>query len=579
MEKLLHSLFHSLFWMFALLLVYLAVRVSARNVPGEPIGPGADTLRFVPYFGAMTGGELVDTAANALGGEVEALYGVFDRLRKLEAWYDRWGRSGQAPFPGGEPLPDSLWRNTEAFGDVASEAENPSAAEVQENPSAAIQEESADEGATEPSIADVQTAEQTGQLAPRDEKPSSSSQTVSQRGSVRSDLPRTTTSSESLHPVPVAADPGIYPRPRNEEEPGTLYPFDPLREVVQILQLGDSHVQGGFYPNQVRVRLQYRFGNAGRGLLTPYRLMKTNQPQGYEISSPNLWEGSRCTELHPQQEVGATGAAISTADPTFELTIATPGDTFQRITVFHHMQAPLLSAVENACEIGCPWEDTPTLTHIPLRDPTDRVVLRGDTRDSIYNVPVFSGFMLENGHPGLFYHSIGINGNTFTAVARQPQIIREFAQLQPDLIILSLGTNDSYGRFDAELFAQRLNQVIAYCRQYAPQSALLLTTPMECYARVRSRGRIVRRLNPNAVRVRNVILEVARQQALPYWDFYAAAGGEGAMERWYKRGLARTDRVHLTPEGYLLQGEMLYQALMQAYDRYKRAKQILFPAS
>lgn len=575
MGKLLHRLFHSLFWLLALLLVYLAVRVSARSLEGEPPVVGVDTLRFVPYFGAMTGGELVDTAANRIGGEVEALYGVFDRLRKLELWYDHWGRPGKAPFPGGEPLPDSLWRDAGAFGDVASEAENPSEAEMQENPSSAIQEEGVDNGSSSRDGTKGQT-EFIETLAPA--KPEEKPLRVTSVARAKQPMNGCADgASESLQPWLKETDPGIYPRPRMEEDPAMSYPFDPLREVVHILQLGDSHVQGGFYPNQVRARLQYRFGNAGRGLLTPYRLMKTNQPQGYEISSPNLWEGSRCTELHPLQEVGATGAAISTADRTFELTIATPGDSFQRITVFHHLQAPLLTAVENACEIGCPWEDTPTMTRIPLRDPTDRVVLRGDTRDSIYNVPVFSGFMLENGHSGLFYHSIGINGNTFTAVARQPQIIREAAQLCPDLIILSLGTNDSYGRFDAELVAARLNQVIEYCRQYAPQSALLLTTPMECYSRVRSRGRIVRRLNPNAVRVRNVILEVARQQSLPYWDFYAAAGGEGAMERWYKRGIARADRVHLTPEGYLLQGEMLYQALMQAYDRYKREKETLKP--
>lgn len=559
---------HSALWLFVLLLVYLTLRASGHNRETEPPAPPADTLvRTVQYFGAMTGGELVDTAANRIGGNVEALYALFDRLYKLETWYDTWGRPGPEPFPGGEPLPDSLLHNPpEIPGGESSEEETPAEETIQEenaqeasaldNPSEAIREEESIPDHTPKNPAEGPSAAHTpGETQTVD---------VTDGPGYRA---------EQIAPdLADATDGGIYPRPASETGPEQTYPFDPLREVVSILQLGDSHVQGGFYPRQLRTRLQYRFGNAGRGLLTPYRLMKTNQPQGYEISSPNSWTGTRCTELHPLQEVGATGAAIATPEKTIELTIATPGDPFQRITVFHHAQAPLLSAGDNACEIGCPWEDTPTMTRIPLRDPADRVVLRGDLRDSVYNVPVFHGFMLENGHSGLLYHSVGINGNTFTALARQPQIIREAAQLAPDLIILSLGTNDSYGRyFDARQIAAQLDRVIELCRRYAPHSQLLLTTPMECFSRVRSGGRIRHRLNPNAVRVRDAIVEVAHGQSLPYWDFYAASGGAGAMDRWNKGGLTRADKVHLTPEGYLLQGEMLYQALVQAYERYKRS--------
>lgn len=562
---------HSALWLFVLLLVYLTLRASGHSRGTEPPAPPADTLvRTVQYFGAMTGGELVDTAANRIGGNIEALYALFDRLYKLETWYDTWGRPGPELFPGGEPLPDSLLHNAPDIpGGESSEEEAPAEEKAQEasaleTPSAAIREE----GTAPASTAQTPAEGSSAANAPGETRAVDVTDGPGYRA-------------ERIAPdLAAATGEGIYPRPASEAGPEQTYPFDPLREVVSILQLGDSHVQGGFYPRQLRTRLQYRFGNAGRGLLTPYRLMKTNQPQGYEISSPNNWTGTRCTELHPLQEVGATGAAIATSEKEIELTIATPGDPFRRVTVFHHAQAPLLTAGDNACEIGCPWEDTPTMTRIPLRDPADRVVLRGDLRDSVYNVPVFHGFMLENGHSGLLYHSVGINGNTFTALVRQGQIIREAAQLGPDLIILSLGTNDSYGRyFDARQIAAQLDRVIGLCRKYAPHSQLLLTTPMECFSRVRSGGRIRHRLNPNAVRVRDAIVEVARRQSLPYWDFYAASGGAGAMDRWNKRGLTRADKVHLTPEGYLLQGEMLYQALIQAYERYKRSLNAPAPPS
>ena len=284
------------------------MRVSARSLEGEPPAAGVDTLRFVPYFGAMTGGELVDTAANRIGGEVGVLYGVFDRLQKLEAWYDRWGRPGKAPFPGGEPLPDSLWRDAGAFGDVASEAENPSEAEMLENPSSAIQEEGADNGSsdrdgTKDPPASIET------VAPA--KPAEKSACVA--SSARAKQPVNgyavvTSESERLQPLRQEADPGIYPRPRMEEEPAMSYPFDPLREVVNILQLGDSHIQAGHLSGQVMRLFHHAFGNAGRGWIAPFKLSKTNEPDDYFINSVvRDWTAGRCIQRVPKTPIGIGG--------------------------------------------------------------------------------------------------------------------------------------------------------------------------------------------------------------------------------------------------------------------------------
>ena len=57
---------------------------------------------------------------------------------------------------------------------------------------------------------------------------------------------------------------------------------------------------------------------------------------------------------------------------------------------------------------------------------------------------------------------------------------------------------------------------------------------------------------------------------LPVWDFYAAAGGDGAMGRWADLGIANADRVHLSREGYRLQGKLFYDAIMKAYDHYRK---------
>ena len=38
-------------------------------------------------------------------------------------------------------------------------------------------------------------------------------------------------------------------------------------------------------------------------------------------------------------------------------------------------------------------------------------------------------------------------------------------------------------------------------------------------------------------------------------------GGEGSIEEWYKQGLAAPDRLHLSKDGYKVQGQMFFEWL------------------
>src|SRR6218665_6047 len=47
---------------------------------------------------------------------------------------------------------------------------------------------------------------------------------------------------------------------------------------VNIAHIGDSHIQADIFSGLVRQKMQLKFGNAGRGLIFPYRLAKSNEP-------------------------------------------------------------------------------------------------------------------------------------------------------------------------------------------------------------------------------------------------------------------------------------------------------------
>lgn len=340
--------------------------------------------------------------------------------------------------------------------------------------------------------------------------------------------------------------------------------------VVSILHLGDSHIQAGFFSGAVRDSLQAVFGDAGRGLVAPLKLLGTNEPPDYTITSPNSWYGAKCVDLRPEEEVGVSGMVLATSDREIEFRIEdkTP---FDRVLAFHHARAPLLEVSDSLdAGIWCP-EPSDELTSIQLDSAVCRVVLKARVTDTAYAHPCFYGFSLDRTQNGVRYHSVGINGNTFSAFVRNPQIFEQAAWLEPDLVIVSLGTNDCSGsRFDREFVERQVANLLDQIARSMPTAAVLMTTPMQCCRAVRSRGRIYRRENPHVASMRKVILDEADMRGIPVWDFYTVAGGRGAVTAWYGSGMMNRDRIHLTREGYQMQGEMLVEALLAAYSDYLR---------
>ncbi|HIS33329.1 MAG TPA: hypothetical protein IAA79_00130 [Candidatus Avirikenella pullistercoris] len=358
---------------------------------------------------------------------------------------------------------------------------------------------------------------------------------------------------------------------RNASVSDTLLP-----DVVSVLHIGDSHIQAGVFPATVRRLFQLNFGNAGRGFIAPLKLAKTNEPNDYKITSPQEWNNSKCVQRTVEYPVGLGGIAIATDSKEVVFTIQTlQKDTtdsieysFNSVTAFHHDKAPWLREGEEfGIDSYCPDTARAYLTRIPLMQHTDSVSLYAAVGEDGYDVPVFYGFSLENGKNGILYHSVGVNSACYTHYAGQPEMIRETADLEPALIILSMGTNEaSTSRFNGEMFYNEMKMLVDGLRRVNPGVPLLLTVPAENYRRV-SRSYVQ---NGNIGKVRNTIARFAAENGVAYWDLFQVGGGKGAAGKWYANRLFSRDRIHFTAEGYELQGMLLYDALMNSYRDYLR---------
>jgi len=335
---------------------------------------------------------------------------------------------------------------------------------------------------------------------------------------------------------------------------------------LNILHFGDSHLQGGFFSNEVRILLQTTpfFSNGGRGLIFPYKIAGTNGPLHYGVEYTGEWEYAKCTQSKRKWKMGVSGYTVATDDTGASVKIWTsirhgnPPYEFDRVTVWHSRGAlrPVLadSLIDSI-------QHTPGKTIFFLRSLRDTVRI-GFEADSFPGPLEVYGILLENEDPGVVYHSVGVNGATVADFLKNELLRTQVKELSPDLIILSFGSNDAYyPGFEIEKYKEQYARFIDTLRNAAPQASIILTTPGDAYFRHRY-------FNYNYVKAREAILQLAREKDLAVWDFYSVMGGPNSIFEWYRLDYAQPDKMHLTQKGYRLQGKLFYKALLKAYYQY-----------
>lgn len=205
-----------------------------------------------------------------------------------------------------------------------------------------------------------------------------------------------------------------------------------------------------------------------------------------------------------------------------------------------------------------------------LSDDTVRIIHVGDSHIRGHLFPQTTGNRLKEIFGSVSYIDKGINGGTCLTFTH-PDRIAEIAAQKPDLLILSLGTNESYGlRYNANTHYYQIDELVKLLQNSLPGIPILLTTPPGSYLHLRQRKRRrVYSINPNTSSAAETIKKYGRDHQLPTWDLYNIVGGkERACKNWMEAKLMRTDHVHYLPEGYILQGNLLFQALIKAYNLY-----------
>ena len=402
---------------------------------------------------------------------------------------------------------------------------------------------------------------------------------------------------------------------------------------INIVHIGDSHIQADLLTNKVRKDLQKVFGNGGRGLVFPHSLARTNGSSDIRFSSNTGWQSRRNISPPDGSPVGLSGIALYTNSDDFAIELNTKeiGNEFntiklvtpknrnsfglatakrtitlestvpkkivhkikngEAISVIADQYNVSIAAIKKLNRLKSDKIRAGRTLKIPTSEMQPRSVKRSEfiplellsdadthfyqtdnSLDKIYLLPnkgeksfALNGVVLENKNSGVLYHNIGVNGAKFSDYNKYPLFFEQLKALQPDLVIVSLGTNESFDKMRGEDYMAQLDLFLQNVKAQNPGAAILVVTPPPS---------LFQRKYPNifAADYAQKILNAAEIKGYAVWDLYSQFGGLYGVNRNFRKGLMANDRVHYSKAGYEQQGDLLSEALLKAFQTYKTNK-------
>ena len=348
---------------------------------------------------------------------------------------------------------------------------------------------------------------------------------------------------------------------------------------VNIWHVGGSHVQAGHFSYRLQERLTTMADSlkGERGFIFPYRIAKTNSDKSFRTSFTGEWLSAMAASTHKDlnPRFGIMGIAAQTSDSlaTVGIGLNISADTlwsFKRFRILGYASSPdvrpYLVSGSDTLDFVIDTETQSYLFDLPAE--TDTVTIG-------FHIPEGQSFTLTgtepiSGRKGINYYCSGVNGARLTTWLEQcPDLPRDLQLVKPDLAIFAVGINDSACKavdFKPEVFKENYRRLIRLIREQSPDCAFIFITNNDSYRYI-SRGMTY---NHNGPTVQKAMFELAKEYGAAVWDVYDIMGGKDSVIKWRNAGLVKSDRLHFTQEGYVLLGDMLYNALVDDYNAQKR---------
>ncbi len=364
--------------------------------------------------------------------------------------------------------------------------------------------------------------------------------------------------------------------------------------LIRILHYGDSQIEGDRISSYLRERFQHRFGGCGVGLV-PIYVRGNVRATLFTSFSPNwtkyayidqkknprhnklglLTEYDRFTNptahndsLHAEMK----HAWVRFTDPKLGHKKAT---TIENVKlVYRSPSAPLafqlnLNGDEVIDKLDLPRNENLAVHKVALKTNFDKIQIHLGSKGN----PEILGVAFDCNN-GVALDNVSLRGSSGFEI---PRINRDFMKqqveaLQVKLIIVQFGVNISgEGNFSLAYYERMFYRQYNYLKSLHPDACVLVVSVSD---RARKKGTRFESY-PSVEVIRQAQQNAAMKTGCAFWDLRNAMGGQNSMISWVnnKPSLAQSDYTHFNARGAKLVGEMLYNAINNAYDDYKKRAQ------
>jgi len=338
---------------------------------------------------------------------------------------------------------------------------------------------------------------------------------------------------------------------------------------LEIVHIGGSHIQADIYTNRMRERMQsfYPGLNGGRGFIFPFKMAKTNNPYNYVVKYTGSWNYCKNVQRKSNCNFGLSGYQVSTSDSVSEITIYSrenyPLYDFNKIKIFYNLSDSLgyeVNVLSNSLVTKTDFPDK-HYSEYQLEKYCDTIRIQIIKTDTIKKRFELYGIKSETDDPGIIYDAIGVNGASVPSFMKCNMFEENLEVIKPDMVVLSLGTNDAYGtKFDKNIYKNNYDTLIQRILKANPNTAIMITVPNDDYL-------YKKYPNKNTALQEEVIMELAKKYNAAVWDLYEIMGGFNSSQVWYNNHLMKRDRIHFTKEGYMLKGDLFFNSFIKFYDK------------
>ena len=402
---------------------------------------------------------------------------------------------------------------------------------------------------------------------------------------------------------------------------------------INIVHIGDSHIQADLFTAKIRTQFQKVFGNGGFGFTFPYSVAKTNNSAPIRYSASGNFQSFRNLYADENRPVGLSGFSMEANSDDFaiqlnvkeaqfnftKLKVITPQNvnlfdvsvSHKNIVVERKVPKKITHKVKPGEVLGgiadkynvslkalkkanglksdmirdgkvltIPSKATQSKTstkteYIPIElqpslfsndyyseTPLDKIAIVPNQEIDYF---ALNGLVLENNNLGVIYHSIGVNGAKASDYNKFRLFNEQLPVLNPDLVIISLGTNESFDKQSGEQYFANLNQMIQGIKDKNPQACVLVMTPPPSVLHRKYKNTFIEKYA-------ELIEENANVKNYAVWDLLQVFGGNKSIKRNAAKGYMARDKVHYSKAGYEKQGELFFEAFLQSYELFKSTK-------